>query len=396
MFENIIGQDNVVSILRSELGSRSLPSSLLFYGEPYSGKLSTALETARALTCTSDASWGCACRSCALQRLLAHPATVLMGTRPFLAEIAACRDVLERQGNAPARYLYLRAVRKLVRRFDPFLWEGYDGRLRSVFPVVREVEEMLGEMELEGAPPRKQELSARLDRIRDRAGTLAAALPRDNVPVHVIRKAAFWARLSAEGQAKVIIIENAERMGDSSWNSLLKLLEEPPPGVYLILLAANKNAVAPTILSRVRRYRFAPRGAESSRAVIERIFRDSSGAHASLAEYFLNWERLSGDRAHALARQFLEVISDPHAAEGPLFAACQKEGASDPAGFFREFVRTLLEQMRLLWRHGALALRVMESWNRVVQNAWREQSVLNLQPLLTIQGMYYRMRRALE
>ena len=53
--------------------------------------------------------------------------------------------------------------------------------------------------------------------------------------------------------AKVYIIENAEKMNEPSCNALLKILEEPPENVYAILLSSNINDVKDTIYSRCQK-----------------------------------------------------------------------------------------------------------------------------------------------
>jgi len=55
-----------------------------------------------------------------------------------------------------------------------------------------------------------------------------------------------------EGVARVWIIEGVEagNLGREAANAFLKVLEEPPPHVRFILLAANPEAVLPTIRSR--------------------------------------------------------------------------------------------------------------------------------------------------
>lgn len=52
---------------------------------------------------------------------------------------------------------------------------------------------------------------------------------------------------------KVVIIEHAESFNMASANALLKTLEEPTEGSYLILLAENKSQVLPTINSRCQK-----------------------------------------------------------------------------------------------------------------------------------------------
>ena len=396
MFENIIGQDKATSLLRSELENRALPGSLLIHGEPFSGKLSTALEIARILSCTEDATWSCRCRSCELHRVLAHPGTLLLGSRSFGAEIAASADVLRRLRNTPSRYLYVRAVRKLLRRCDAHLWEGADARMRSAFAVGAEIEESLAAVEPGGSLPEGQALERLLDTVSEKARQLAAALPRDNTPIGVIRKASFWVRLSSSAQARTIVIENADRMVDASRNSLLKLLEEPPERLHIILLTTNVHAVIPTILSRVRRYRLEARDEKSSREVLARVFRADTGAFGSLAAYFLSWERVSGDQTGGLADLFLAAASSRAQDERPLLALydkCQKESALDTGAYFREFARVLVERMRVRWKAGGGGGQAsIEEWNRIVQDAAAEQALMSLQPALVLQSTLYRMR----
>ena len=53
-----------------------------------------------------------------------------------------------------------------------------------------------------------------------------------------------------EGKVRVVIFDNADRISNEAQNSCLKLLEEPPPNVVLMLLATNSHAVLNTLRSR--------------------------------------------------------------------------------------------------------------------------------------------------
>ncbi|MCL2677311.1 MAG: DNA polymerase III subunit delta' [Streptococcaceae bacterium] len=55
-----------------------------------------------------------------------------------------------------------------------------------------------------------------------------------------------------ENSAKVIIIEQAEKMHTNAANSLLKSIEEPEGKTYIFLLTDNENMVLPTIKSRTQ------------------------------------------------------------------------------------------------------------------------------------------------
>ena len=52
---------------------------------------------------------------------------------------------------------------------------------------------------------------------------------------------------------KIMIIEDADRMGETTSNVLLKALEEPPPGTVWILCAPTAADMLPTVRSRVQR-----------------------------------------------------------------------------------------------------------------------------------------------
>lgn len=54
----------------------------------------------------------------------------------------------------------------------------------------------------------------------------------------------------SDGDKMIYLIEDASKFNLFSANSILKFLEEPPAGVYAILVVSNKNLVIPTILSR--------------------------------------------------------------------------------------------------------------------------------------------------
>lgn len=57
---------------------------------------------------------------------------------------------------------------------------------------------------------------------------------------------------------RIAIIDDAESMNEASANSLLKTLEEPPPGAIMILLAPETDQILSTIRSRCQIVRFAP------------------------------------------------------------------------------------------------------------------------------------------
>jgi DNA polymerase III subunit delta' len=109
----------------------------------------------------------------------------------------------------------------------------------------------------------------------------------DSVTAHPYRRRRPWAaptisieqirelRRSAilkplEGR-QVAIIAEADKMTIPATNALLKLLEEPPDTLFLILTASQANSLLPTILSRCQEIRLGPLpDNEIERALVER------------------------------------------------------------------------------------------------------------------------------
>jgi len=60
------------------------------------------------------------------------------------------------------------------------------------------------------------------------------------------------------GKNKIVLIDDADTMTSEASNAILKLLEEPPVGWTIILLATHEERLLPTILSRVVTLRFNP------------------------------------------------------------------------------------------------------------------------------------------
>ncbi len=79
----------------------------------------------------------------------------------------------------------------------------------------------------------------------------AAEGPRTVIGIEAIRDIISSAYLQPyEGRMRVFIINGADRMSTDAANALLKVLEEPPDSVLLVLLSDNPEGVLPTVRSR--------------------------------------------------------------------------------------------------------------------------------------------------
>lgn len=67
-----------------------------------------------------------------------------------------------------------------------------------------------------------------------------------------------FSKSAVEGNQKVFIIQDADKMTVSAANSLLKFLEEPASDFVAFLITTNKGAILPTVQSRAQIVEFAP------------------------------------------------------------------------------------------------------------------------------------------
>ena len=202
-FSDIRDQDHAHELLRLAAAKNRLPHAAIFYGQKGVGKTTTAFALAQFLNCEQPSvSDSCSdCRSCRRFARLAHPDLhwifPMAGSEKGDKRIEHIRDTVKRRVAPGIHGLsYPGAASIAIGRDD-------DTRAGSV-----------GEL-------------------RRQAGYR---------PV--------------EAKVKVFVISQAERMTREAANSLLKVLEEPPPNNLVILTAERKGELLDTIVSRCQSVRF--------------------------------------------------------------------------------------------------------------------------------------------
>ena len=306
MFENVLYQP-ASEMLIKDISGGTLPNAVLFSGPDSSGKLTTALELARVLSCRAAGEnkghWLCTCPSCLRHKALNTPDVIIAGPGDCTPEIRASAETLLEAVSSGASwqkaavYLFIRSVRKLTLRFSPVLWEG-DDKASKAAPFLSAIEEFLEEISPEKPLPELDLLKKSVDGIIKQCSGLESSLMYDTVPVNQIRKAATWARMTSPESKKCIILENAEKMQDSVRNALLKILEEPPEDAVFVLTTARRGAIIPTILSRVRTYTFIERTAAQQAEIVTRVFHsenDNGGSGASVNGFLSSFLPVSYD-----------------------------------------------------------------------------------------------------
>ncbi|GHU10201.1 hypothetical protein FACS1894151_09340 [Spirochaetia bacterium] len=342
MFENVLGQAAVRQISGDITGGVLAPS-MLFSGSACSGKGTAALELARVLSCEKkapQAAWNCSCSACERHRLLSHPDLLAFGPRQFSAEISASEAAFLREYEAfiessslqsaatSARMLFIRSVRKLLLRFSPVLMED-DPKIGKLSNDILAINEELEDLDAEPSGVKALSIEAlkkNCDSIVKKCYKLEAEGIAESIPIAQIRRAAAWSHLAPHGERKFLLLENADRMQEGGRNALLKLLEEPPLTLTIVMTTRHEDALLPTILSRLRPYRFFERDGETETAVIQRVFRDKN---VSLDSNLKTFTEKSGGKGSGIALyldSFLPVSRETVSGLAAFFAASAAMG----------------------------------------------------------------------
>jgi DNA polymerase III subunit gamma/tau len=93
-----------------------------------------------------------------------------------------------------------------------------------------------------------------------------------------------------QGREKVYIIDEAQRLSREAFDALLKVFEEPPPGVRFVLATTEPHKMPATIVGRCQRFDFRRGGME---VIAEHLIRVAKEEGVALTE----------QAAHAMARE---------------------------------------------------------------------------------------------
>ena len=100
-----------------------------------------------------------------------------------------------------------------------------------------------------------------------------------------------------QGHEKVYIIDEAQRLSREAFDALLKVFEEPPPGVRFVLATTEPHKMPATIVGRCQRFDFRRVPVEAVAEHLARVAKDEGVT-------------MSSEAAHAIARQSEGSVRD--------------------------------------------------------------------------------------
>ncbi len=388
MFAHIYGQELVTEILHLELLNHELPQALLFYGDRFSGRMSTALETARIIHCSMGGVPACRCPSCRTSHTLDYPYTMIFANRDFLSVIDAAAASFGASRNQASRDLVRQSVNLLIKRFD-VMWAGkQDSRQKQNMQLITEIQELLGEFSaLEDRFVSRQE--GALAKIRKLTAKLDETIKSSNLPVHSVRSLQSWLATKPGNTHAVVVMEGVERFNDASKNALLKFLEEPPRNVTIILLSEGKGRIIPTILSRVRTYAFQARGPEDEASVIRDVYFGDPDEYDSLKTFFLTQGGVDCRSLRDDAQFLMESLLDPGEYDHDRFSALLKK--LDEQGLLQQILLEFVEVIRESREARQFDLDTERRCWEVLSEGSRELAGRNQRESLILESCYYRL-----
>lgn len=129
--------------------------------------------------------------------------------------------------------------------------------------------------------------------------------PMRQISIHQVRLLKELAQYApAQGRWRVFLVDQLDRINEQAANSLLKVLEEPPPYLIIILTAENLYNILPTIRSRSIIFQFSPLSDEEMRQFLQQAGIDEIELRMALA-------RGSPGRALKLDIQHYRSLRDP-------------------------------------------------------------------------------------
>ncbi|MEO0650511.1 MAG: hypothetical protein AAFZ65_07535 [Planctomycetota bacterium] len=168
----------------------------------------------------------------------------------------------------------------------------------------------------------------------------------------------FLKLASSEGRGRVVVVREAERLNLHAQNALLKTLEEPSAGTFLVLETSRPEALLDTIASRVLAVRLSRLDAAATRRVLERVaLEDEELADRDLEALAVLADGAPGEARRLAISAGLETLSvferwlgggDALAASAAVWELDGRFDATTALGRDRERVRQTLDLLREL------------------------------------------------
>ncbi len=395
MFEELAAtQPAMARRLATELSDGTFAQASLFAGSRYSGRMTAALEAGRILSCSSEGRKGqehCSCPSCKAFRTLENTNLVIVSSRDHQSVIETAMQNFQRLRNDSSRLFLLRSVRTMLLQYHGVLLDQGGQKNQTAYDAAAQSGELLLELSDLPADISQSAADKLVKSLRTALRPLFIASKRaSSVSIAQVRAIQDWSDMTSMDNApKIAIIESIDQATEGARNSLLKMLEEPQPNIWYILLTEYPGRIMQTILSRVRKY-FFPAIDEAGRARLLRdVFFVDPSQFDTLESYFLSGGGVDSAQASRLARQFLDGVSGK--TRYSLEDLAGFASWVDETGQISYVFRLILQELEQVYLQEKISSEKAKGVSDIMGETLNQAMVYNQNHRLAIEGMYYRL-----
>lgn len=392
MFEELSkSQPDIAAQLSRQIESNTFTQVNLFGGSRYSLRMTSALESARVLSCKEEGLSSCRCASCRKFDLLTMPNLVIVSQRDHESVIETALASFVRLRSDFSRRFLIRTVRILLLQYHASLSGSSQSATQSanydaasqVSDLLMELSEEKGEIAEKRAKALSQSLKTALKAL------LAASRKNTTISVNEVRALDEWINQTSMGEQKrFIIIESLEQTNASARNSLLKMLEEPPTDVYFFLISEYPNRIMQTILSRVRKYSFPPVREDRVNALLSPFFLGTE-RFATLESFFLQGGGLDLAKHDEVVQTLLDSIANHTYLSEERFSSLVD--FVDEQGSYEYVLKTLLSFLGSSVAKGDITWQRASSLSDLISSSYSQATLFNQNKKLMLQALYLKL-----
>ncbi|MCH3908582.1 MAG: hypothetical protein LKE28_10215 [Sphaerochaeta sp.] len=379
-------QPAVCRELSDAIHNGTLGQANLFAGPPYSLRMTMALELARVLSCAKGGEDGCNCPSCASFSDLSMDNVVIISQRDHRSIIETSLSLFEKNRTAFSRAFLTRNIRTCLLAYHGALLATAEKAQNAAYGAAGKVDDLLRDLSQEGQDLTAKTASEYAKALREGMKTLYDAEKKDtSLSIAQTRALDAWSReTTVGGQKRFVIIEDVEDANVGARNSLLKILEEPPQGVYFTLVSSHAERIMRTILSRVRKFTFAPLSTEAVNQLLQPCFLPSPVT--DFESFFLAFSGVDTTELGQMAKSVAtSVLSGRMLPQKTFDDMLQRLTLPSQITYFLE---RLLECFEDAFLAGSLPMERARDLERTVSRMQREAALFNQNGKLLLENLY--------
>lgn len=363
---NLKGNDNVNHFIEEEFNKNSLSSSLLFLGDPYTGKRLGALSLGKLYLKHNP---------------IESPYFLSLGALPREEEWQTFYQLyLEKKIGYP----FLKSfILYFMKKFNPIIWNIGDIKSKVDSQDLNTIQEILFES--------KEPSSKEWEKINQLILKVYSLYPK-NISIGQIRSLKEWA-FSLKGEVKIVFIEEASSLSPSAMNGLLKILEEPPEDFICILSANKRNELPSTLLSRLRSFTFTPYSQEETQKIIKENYEIRENI-SSLYDFFNASSLKEKDKIRSLAKDYYLSLQERSFFPDGL---PWKEIFSIKEGKYKESLEFFLREILSFWKkevsHYPNKTYFFQKLTLILNEEAQVAFLLNQNPISFLENLFYQLKK---